>query len=119
MNPCNNGATRIERIYNPTACPLPTGVTNITSQNNVNTTGFTAVYTSGTTGQVYTFPIPATGTVVIGCLPADSYSLTISKPGNMMLILFGTGCRTQSGTSAYFGKVSIPACSMVTLQYDL
>lgn len=120
MNPCSPtyNQTRIVTVYNTTACPVPTNMVNITYSNACYVSGFTAVYTSNATGQQYTFNVPSSGTGILGCIPSGRYSLTISKPGNMMQILFGTGCWTQSGTSATFG-VSILSCNQVTLENDL
>lgn len=122
MNPCsptyNNPTRWVLAGYNPTACPVATGVT-ITSQNNINVTGFTVRYTNSSTGQIYIFNIPA-GSGSIGCIPAGTYSIYISKPGNSMLVLFGCGCRAASGTSATFTKVIVgsSSCNTITLDYD-
>ncbi|MBI5370931.1 MAG: hypothetical protein HZA79_02765 [Sphingobacteriales bacterium] len=88
----------------------------ITYDNQSFLSGFTATYTNTSTGQVYTFSIPASGIGTLGCLPVGGYSLTISKPGNNIYLLFGTGCFTQSGTSATFARVNSNACNQVTLQ---
>lgn len=82
-------------------------------------TGFTATYTNNHTGQVYAFSIPGNGSGVLGCIPTGIYSLTITKPGNGISILFGTGCMTQAGVSASYGKVVVSSCSQVTMQLDL
>jgi len=120
MNPCSptSGDTRWVQVgYNPTVCPA-TGVT-ITYQNETSATGFVALYTNNSTGQTYSFNVPASGSGTLGCVPAGTYSLSISKPGNMMLALFGSGCFTQSGTSAFFGKVNVSSCNTVIIGYDL
>lgn len=93
----------------------------ITYNNLTNSAGFTATYTNSSSGQVYSFSVPASGSGALGCIPAGTYSLSISKPGNMMLVLFGTGCSALSGNSAYFNKVIVgpPSnCNMVTLEHD-
>lgn len=121
MNPCSStyGATQwILAGYNPTACAQGSNVT-ITYQNETTSTGFVALYTNNATGQTYSFNVPASGNGTLGCVPAGIYSLSISKPGNMMLALFGTGCFTQSGTSAFFGKVNVSMCNTVIIGYDL
>lgn len=81
--------------------------------------GFTAVYTERTTGQVYSFTVPGYGSGSLGCIPAGSYNLTISKAGNNTQVLFGSGCFVVSGTSGTFGKVNPANCSQVTLQLDV
>lgn len=81
-------------------------------------TGFTAVYSTKAPGPSYTFNIPGYGSGSLGCIPAGLYTLTISKSGNSLQILFNSGCAVQSGTSAVFGKVDPATCSQVTLQLD-
>ncbi len=100
------------------SCTQGSGVT-ITYQNETSATGFVALYTHNSTGQTYSFNVPASGSGTLGCVPAGTYSLSISKPGNMMLALFGSGCFTQSGTSAFFGKVNVSSCNTVIIGYDL
>ncbi len=119
MNPCNNGAIRIERIYNPTAC-APGNNVSIISNNISGLSGFTARYTNNSTGQIYTFNVPASNaSTTIGCVPPGTYTLYISKPGNTMYLSFGTGCAyTTTGTSATFGKVGVfepGGCNKVTI----
>lgn len=79
--------------------------------------GFTAVYTERTTGQVYSFTIPGYGSGSLGCIPAGSYNLTISKPNGAWL-LYGSGCFYITGNSATFGKVNPAMCSQISLQLD-
>lgn len=122
MNPCSPtyDTLRTIQVYNPSACTPGSGIT-ITYNNITNTGGFTATYTNSSSGQVYSFSVPASGSGTLGCIPAGTYSLSISKPGNMMLVLFGTGCFALSGNSAYFNKVIVgpPSnCNMVTLEHD-
>lgn len=100
------------------SCTQGSGVT-ITYQNETSATGFVALYTNNSTGQTYSFNVPASGSGTLGCVPSGTYSLSISKPGNMMLALFGSGCFTQSGTSAFFGKVNVSTCNTVIIGYDL
>lgn len=110
MNPCSPSynQTQTINIYNPTACPAGTNV-NITSNNLSGISGFTATYTNNSTGQVYTFTVPAsTAPTVLGCIPTGVYRLTISKPGNNLYLSFGTGCLyTTTGISATFWKVLV------------
>jgi YD repeat-containing protein len=117
MNPCSPTYNQPQTVlvYNPTACTPGSGV-NISYDNPNNYIGFTAVYVNNATGQPYSFSIPA-GTGTLGCIPAASYNVTISKPGNSMIIYFGTGCQGSTGTSAYFGKVlvSASACNSIGL----
>lgn len=107
MNPCSPtyNQTQTVTVYNPGACPS-TGV-NITAQNLTNISGFTAVYTNLSTNQTYSFTIPASGSVTLGCIPAGTYSLSISKPGNFMYTGFDIGCMFVSGTSAFFASVNV------------
>jgi YD repeat-containing protein len=119
MNTCSPtyNQTQTVLVYNPTACPSGTGVT-ITYQNFSNYAGYTAVYTSRSNGQVYSFTIPTGGTGTLGCIPADSYTLGISKPGSNLYLLFGSGCHSAEGASVLFGKVivnSMSSCTVVSL----
>lgn len=118
INPCSPtyNQTQTILIYDPNSCPA-SGVT-ITYQNETPMTGFVALYTNNSTGQTYSFNVPASGSGSLGCVPAGIYSLSISKPGNSMWTLFGTGCFTQSGTSAFFGKVNVSSCNTVIIGYD-
>lgn len=122
MNPCSPSYNQLRNIsvYNPSAC-VPSSNIIITYSNNTNNAGFTAKYTNAVTGQVYTFTIPQSGTGQLGCIPAGTYSLKVSKTGNIMLMLFGTGCFNQSGVSAFWNKLIVPGtgCTQVTIDYDL
>lgn len=113
--------TQTVLVYNPAACTPAAGV-NITYQNFTGQAGFTAVYTNLVTLQTYTFSIPASGNGVLGCIPAGAYSLNISKPGNLAILGFETGCSIISGTSAFFRKgvqVGPPGnCNSVILNYS-
>jgi len=94
---------------------------NITYSNQTGQSGFTAVYIQNSTGQSYTFSIPASGSGTLGCIPAGTYSLSITKSGFQVPALFGTGCFSQSGTAASFGKVIVgpPSnCNVVTIEND-
>ena len=121
MNGCSasNGTTRIIQVSNPTACPASSSA-NVTYQNTTGSSGFIATYTHRVTGQVYSFNVPPNGSGTLGCLPAGTYSLNIARPGAQYLYIFsaGTNCFTQSGSSAYFGKVQVPTCSKVTIEWD-
>jgi YD repeat-containing protein len=113
MNPCSSSYNTLQlvTVYNPTACPPANGVT-ITGNNISGLSGFTARYTNNATGQIYTFNVPTTTNTAIGCIPAGTYTLYISKPGNTMYLSFGTGCNfTVTGTSATFGRVSVTQTS--------
>jgi len=98
-----------------------TSLNTVYYTNNTTQANYTATYTSRTTGQVFAFPVPANGSGVLGCLPTDSYNVTIAAPGGVLpQLLFTHSCRFSiSGLSATFYKVSIPACSSLTMDYDL
>lgn len=117
MNPCSPTYNQLQWAtagYNPTACAPGTNVT-LTYQN-LNRPGFTAVYTNSVTGQVFTFPIPQTGSGPLGCLPPATYFVTVSKPGNSTILLFNLGCRSITGTSASTKiTVSTTACNVVNI----
>jgi hypothetical protein len=122
MNPCSPtyDSLRTIEIYNPAGCAIGSGI-NITYNNLLNTVGFTATYTNSSTGQVYSFSIPSSGSGVLGCIPAGTYSLSIAKTGFLIPALFGTGCYSLSGTSAYFNKVIVgpPSnCNIIALEND-
>jgi hypothetical protein len=121
MNTCSptSGTTRVIQVANPTACPA-TALATITYQNTTGSSGFVATYTHRTTGQVTTFAIPSSSSGVLGCLPSGPYSLGIARPGVQSYYVFGSGtnCFTQSGSSAYFGKVNVPNCSHVTIDWE-
>lgn len=121
MNPCSPtyNQTQVVSTYNPTACPPSTSVL-ITYNNNAGGcgSGFTALYTDKTTNATYSFNIPASGSGVLGCIPASTYTLSISKPGNSCVLLFGNYCSSVSGTSAFFKTVTISqssGCNIITL----
>ncbi|HEX4876745.1 MAG TPA: hypothetical protein VFV31_08750, partial [Chitinophagaceae bacterium] len=118
MNPCSStyGATQwVLAGYSPSVC-LTNSVT-LTTQNTTNIAGFTAVYTNTATGQVYSFAVPATGPATLGCIPAGTYSLTISKPNNMLTTAFDIGCAIQTGTSARFRSVTVSntSCNYINI----
>ncbi len=121
MNTCSptSGTTRVIAIPNQSACPVSTTAT-ITYNNSTGSNNFTATYTHRTTGQVYTFTVPASGSGVLGCLPAGTYSLSISRPGEQSFYLFSAGnnCFTQSGSAANFWKIQVPTCSNVTIHWE-
>jgi YD repeat-containing protein len=119
VNSCSVPANQTRWVQvdsNSIACAVSTGV-SITSQST-GISVFTAVYTKST-GQVYTFTIPA-GSATLGCIPAGTYSITISKPGNAMSMIFGTGCSNMSGTIGSFKKVMVSTsnCNQINIQYD-
>lgn len=122
MNPCSPtyNQTQFVTVYNPSACPSSNNVT-LTYQNGINISGFTAVYTDYYTNQTYSYNIPGSGSGTLGCnIPPGYYTVSISKPGNTMYTFFDIGCRSTSGTSAYFSKavyVSSTTCNYVSIGY--
>jgi YD repeat-containing protein len=105
---------------NGTCTVTGTSIT-IQSNNYVAASGFTAVYTNTATSQQYSFTIPATaGLQNIGSLLPGTYNLTISKPGNTFVWIFGSGCNgsSVSGTSAAFFNISVSATNCNTILVD-
>lgn len=124
MNPCSptyNTTRWVTGAYNPAVCSGSGGNITLTYNNQIltNGTGYTAVYTNLTTSQVYTFNIPGFGSGTLGCVPTGTYSLTISKPGNGIYLLFDIGCMMQGGTSAVFSSVNVSSCNQVVLSWDI
>jgi hypothetical protein len=117
----NDIAANGQNYANTNGTCTGTSVT-LTTQNTTNIAGFTAVYTNTATGQVYSFVVPSTGPANIGCLPAGTYSLTISKPNNILTTAFDIGCAIQTGTSARFRSVTVSntSCNYINigLYYD-
>lgn len=116
----NDIAANGQNYANANGTCAGSGVT-ITYNNLMNQSGFTAVYTHNATGQSYTFSIPSTGSGNLGCIPAGTYSLSITKTGFQIPALFGTGCSFQSGLSAYFTRLTVgpPSnCNTITLEND-
>jgi YD repeat-containing protein len=117
MNPCSPTYNQLQWVmagYNPLSCPAGTNV-QMTYQNFYYP-GFTATYTNALTGAVFTFPVPATGSGFLGCLPAGTYYVNIAKPGNTTVFLFGLGCRSISGTSGGTKiTISATACNQVSI----
>jgi hypothetical protein len=95
------------------------GTVSIAYNNSVNISGFTASYYNQSSGLTYNLTIPANGSGTLGCIPAGTYNLTISKSGNNAYIFFDIGCRSASGTSAFFKGISVSAttCNYVNLGY--
>ncbi len=121
VNPCSPTYNQVQWVnigYNPSVCPT-SGNVSLISHNVNNLVGFTATYSNNVTGQDYSFSVPAFGQTM-GCIPAGSYALTISKPGNNIWLLFGTGCQSTSGMSASFPKVlvSSSACNQLLIDWD-
>lgn len=124
MNICSptyNSVRWVTAAYNTTACQLNSvtiGYSNTISPGF--SSGYTAVYTNGPLS--YTFNIPASGSGTLGCIPAGTYTLTISKAGSTWQVLFSPGCKfAVSGTSSVtFSKlgVSSSACNTISLQND-
>jgi YD repeat-containing protein len=106
-----------QQYANTNGSCTPTGNVAITYINNFVGAGFTAIYTSSS--GTYTFSVPASGSGVLGCVPAGTYTINISKPGNTNPILFNVGCATFSGTSANFKfrNVSSTSCNVLNLSY--
>ncbi|HRG24728.1 MAG TPA: hypothetical protein PLL23_10055, partial [Chitinophagaceae bacterium] len=124
MNPCSptyNTTRWVTAGYNPSMCYGSGGNITISYNNEIfnNSTGYTAVYTNLSTSEVYTFNIPGFGSGTLGCVPAGTYSLTISKPGNGIYLLFDIGCMTQGGTSGTFSSVNVSSCSHIGLSWDI
>lgn len=123
LNTCSatyNQTRWVQAGYNATACPPPVTVT-MKSTNYTGVSGFTAVYTNNTTGQVTTFSIPATGGLqTLGTLISGTYTLTISKTGNTFTYIYGSGCNGQTieGVSATFYNVSVSATSCNSITID-
>ena len=117
MNPCSPTYNQLQWVtagYNPSVCPAGNNV-SLTYQN-LNRPGFTATYTNALTGAVFSFPIPATGSGFLGCLPPATYYINVSKPGNSTILLFNLGCRSITGTSAGTKiTVSPTACNQVNI----
>ncbi len=88
---------------------------SITYDNQTNQSGYTATYTNNSTSQVYAFSIPASSTGNLGCVPSGIYTVNISKSGGNMVMQFGTGCHTTTGTSYTFGRVSVDGCHHVSM----
>lgn len=130
-NPCSSTYSQTQWIlgeYNPTVCSGSSAGVNITYQNSVsyamgfpNSVGWVITYTNRTTGVVYSFNIPSSGSGSLGCIPAGSYTISVSRPNNTWLVLFNIGCLATSGTSATFGKVNVSAtgCNSITLTDDM
>jgi hypothetical protein len=120
MNSCSPtyNQTQVVSIYNPAACTPGSGVF-ITYNVTAFASGFTAVYTNNATSQQYTFPLP-TGSGTLGCIPAGTYSLSISKPGNTYGWYFGNGCFFVTGTSAFWGRVTVStsSCNNVSIEME-
>jgi len=98
-----------------------TPVQNIVLQsyNYVAVDGFVAVYTNTSTNQQFSFAIPtASGPQTLGTIPAGTYNLTISKPGNTSTYLFSAGCNYNlSGQSATFSNIAVSttSCNIVSI----
>lgn len=124
MNPCSAtyNTTRTVTTYNASACTPQTGVT-ITYSNTAGVSGYTAVYINNATEQTYSFSIPSSGSGTLGCIPAGSYSLTISKTpsGFPPVLLFGSGCQyTSGGWSASFNVNTTLGCGYtLSIEDDL
>ncbi len=119
-SPTSNQTRWLQTAYNPTAC-TPVVNVSITCTNYLSASGFSAVYTHNTTGQVTTFSIPSSGGLqTLGTLPSGTYTLTISKPGNNMYLIFGSGCNGQTveGLSATFYNVAVSASACNSIFID-
>jgi len=124
-NPCSPTYYQTQWVlggYNPSACSGSSGGVNVTYQNSIlyfnslyNNTGWVITYTNRVIGLVYSFNIPSSGTGSLGCIPAGSYTITISRPNNNWVVLLDIGCRITSGTSATFGKVDVSSTSCNTI----
>jgi hypothetical protein len=115
----NDIAANGQNYANTNGTCTSNGTVGITYTNYVNISGFTASYYNQSTGLTYNFTIPANGSGALGCIPAGTYNLTISKTGNNAYIFFDVGCRSASGTSAFFKGISVTGttCNYVTLDF--
>lgn len=118
VNPCSSTYNQLQWVVtgqNTTACPVSTNIA-ISYANTSGISGFTALYTNITTGQTFSFSVPI-GSGTLGYIPPAKYSLTITKSGNSILLTFGCGCLTTSGTSASFSNVNAGSnfCRTVTI----
>lgn len=116
MNACSNSHGSIRWVlagYNSGACNPGIIITY-----NSSMAGFVATYSSLSTGQTYTFNIPS-GSGTLGCIPAGTYSLNISKSNFNRTIFFDIGCRSTSGTYAWFRGISVSAgsCDFIHLGF--
>ncbi len=127
MNPCSAtyNTTQVAVINNPTACTVAASVT-IYYDNMMpsgSSTGFTVTYTNTSTSQVFSFNIPGTGSGTLGCIPAGTYNVVMSKTGNVWQTLYGTGCSYQTGTTTVtFSSVTVGGspneCNVVSIEID-
>lgn len=118
MNSCSptyNQTRWVQGFYNTTACPAGSAIP-ITYSNPQWQTGFTITYTNTTTNATFSFPIP-NGSGTLGCVPAGTYTIQVSKPGNTTTMTFNIGCSVISGTLASFRRVIVNAqgCNSITI----
>lgn len=104
---------------------VPTSGTTLSYNNIAGQSGFTATYTKTKSPYTqYQFAVPASGSGTLGCIPADSYTLVISRTppgGTPPLLLFGNGCSYVSGTNSATITTSVGGlsnCNSVTIDYD-
>jgi hypothetical protein len=119
INPCSPTYNQLRWVVtgqNTTACPLSTNI-SISYTNTAGLTGFTAVYYNSRTGQSFSFPVPV-GSGVLGSVPPAKYTVTISKSGNNIILLFGCGCFSTTGTFASFSNVNVSnlTCKSITIE---
>jgi hypothetical protein len=115
----NDIAANGQSYANTNGTCTSSGTVSVTYNNSLNISGFTASYYNQGTAQTYNFNIPASSSGTLGCLPVGTYNLTISKPGNSLTTFFDIGCRSASGTSAFFKGISVSSttCNYVNLGF--
>lgn len=98
--------------------PPPPSVT-ITSSNPSSLSGYTAVYTNTSSGQQYSFTIPVAGGS-LGTVPAGTYNITITKPGNTISLWCSmcSSAKQGSGTTVTFSNISVTTASCNDLLID-
>ena len=122
MNQCSSTANQLRWMRvggSDNSCPVSTNIP-ITYQNTSGLSEFTALYRDMGTGQTYIFLVPI-GSGTLGYIPASTYELTISKPGNQLYLYFSCICKYASGTSAQFYKVNVTSttCNTIIIAPDL
>jgi hypothetical protein len=126
VNPCSASYNQKQNVvsgYNPSACTsTPNNNISLSYQVGSNTGifgGFTVVYTNVANPLlIYTFSIPV-GTGTLGCIPNGIYNITISRPGNTSLLVFGCGLYSFFTTSATFKNINLNTISNRTISINL
>jgi hypothetical protein len=77
----------------------------LSSLNNTGASGFNAVYTNVSTGQQYSFSISSvSGMQTLGLIPAGTYNISISKPGNNVKWVFSVYSDSTCNMSVHYAK---------------